>query len=229
MIEAATSGRAKCKGCKKPIDKGELRYGHEVEGNFDGAMTFWYHLPCAVTHRPEQFRVVLARYKKKPIPNRAKLEASLDGATVTVRARRMKQVERAPTGRASCQQCKLAIAKDTLRAAVWLYDMPMAGTGFVHVGCVGAWAGSNIDTQVIAKAVKADKAAVTAILQGVTLLDSDARGKMLELGVQHAKKPAAEIAVLADWLEERGCTLPGIELGQLLATRKKTAKKPKQR
>lgn len=224
MIEAATSGRARCKGCKQPIAQGELRYGHEVPGNFDGMMTFWYHLPCAVTHRPEQFRSVLAKYKK-PIANRAELEASLGGATAAARAARLKAVERAPTGRASCQHCRVAIEQDTLRVAVWLHEMPMAGTGFVHVACVGGWAGSNVDTAIVKKATKVDKAGVTAILQSVKLLDTEARGKELEQGVQAAKKPAAEISVLADWLEERGCALPSAELAQLLKTRKKKAKK----
>ncbi len=226
MIEAATSGRSTCKGCKKPIANGELRYGDQVPGNFDGMMTFWYHLPCAVKSRPEQLRDVLAKYKK-PLPNRDELVGSLAGASVAARAGRMKAVERAPTGRASCQHCRVVIAKDTIRVAVWTHEMPIGGTGFLHAACAGSWVGSDADAAVIKKAAKKDKASVTAILETVKLLNSDPRGQELERGVQAAKKPAAEISVLADWLEEKGCPVSAVELGQLLAARKKMARKKK--
>jgi poly(ADP-ribose) polymerase-like protein len=223
MIEAAASGRSKCKGCKKPIAQGELRFGDEVPGNFDGVMTFWYHLPCAVTHRPEQFRADLNR-RKKPLPDQAALEAALGGATIAVRVGRMRKVEHAPTGRATCQLCDVPIAKDSLRVVV-LREEVMGGTAFIHVGCAGAWAGGGVDTQLLAKAARGDKATVTAILASAALLDGDARGKQLERDTQQAKKPAAEISVLADWLEEQGSALPADELAQLLAARKKLLKK----
>src|SRR5690242_19207541 len=114
MIETATTGRSSCKHCKKAIAKGELRWGEEVPGNFDGMMTFWHHLPCAVTRRPEDFAVELKKYKGE-IPNRAELEASLGGATTAARVKRFQRIDRAPTGRAKCQHCNQAIAKDSLR------------------------------------------------------------------------------------------------------------------
>lgn len=230
MIEAATSSRATCKGCKKKIAKGELRFGDEVPGNFDGMMTFWYHLPCAVTFKPEKLRAALAKYHKLKIPDRAELEAALGDATIAARVARMKQVEKAKTGRSVCQHCKLKIEKDTLRVEAWLTDDRFMGTGFVHLGCIGGWTGSTIDAALIKKAGKADKAGVTAILAAQQLMDTDPRGKELEVGVRVAKKPAAEISVLADWLEGHGAVLPGAELAQLLAARKKlAAKKPKKK
>ena len=37
IIEEAKSGRAGCRTCRKPIAKGELRFGEEVENQFADA------------------------------------------------------------------------------------------------------------------------------------------------------------------------------------------------
>ena len=41
-IEVAKSGRSQCRGCKKKIEKGVLRFGEEVPNMFseDGGTTF---------------------------------------------------------------------------------------------------------------------------------------------------------------------------------------------
>jgi hypothetical protein len=229
MIEAASTGRSSCRKCKKPIAKGELRWGEEVPGNFDGMMTFWHHLPCAVARRPEQFRRELASYKGE-VPDRATLEGSLDQATVGARLARFQKVDRAPTGRAKCQHCNQTIGKDSLRVSiVRIEEMPGLGSAFLHVGCANGFVGGEVGDQVIAKAGKRDKAEVAAILGTAKLLDSDPRGKELEVGVRQAKKPAAELSVLADWLEEQGVKPTEIELAQLLAARKKLAAKKSKR
>ena len=221
MIEVAKSGRAACRGCKKPIPSGDLRFGDQVPGNFDGMMTFWYHLACAVEHKPEQLALALAR-TQLPIPNRAALAASLGGATVTARTARLQKVDRAPTGRATCQQCKQSIAKTTLRVTMQRDEgASVAGTSFLHVFCASAFAGADIDAQVTAKAAKADRAQTTAILRTAKLLADDGRGKQLAVRARRAKQPEAEISVLADWLEEHDCALPRSELDQLLATKRR--------
>ena len=54
VIEPATSGRAKCRGCSQPIAKGELRFGERMPNPYgDGEMTLWFHLPCGAYKRPE--------------------------------------------------------------------------------------------------------------------------------------------------------------------------------
>ena len=50
-IENAKSGRAKCKKCKEPISKGELRIGISSPGPGDFMMTSWYHPSCVVIGR----------------------------------------------------------------------------------------------------------------------------------------------------------------------------------
>ncbi|MFT5291827.1 MAG: hypothetical protein ACI8QS_002909 [Planctomycetota bacterium] len=53
IIEHARSGRAKCKGCRKVIQKDELRLGVMVEGPF-GQGHMWYHLECSAGHVMEK-------------------------------------------------------------------------------------------------------------------------------------------------------------------------------
>ena len=58
IIEAAKTGRAKCRGCTQPIAAGVLRFGERVPNPFaddGGETTQWYHVPCAAFMRPESF------------------------------------------------------------------------------------------------------------------------------------------------------------------------------
>jgi len=56
VIEPAKTGRAKCRGCDRPIAKDELRFGERVANAFgDGETTLWFHLQCAAYKRPEPF------------------------------------------------------------------------------------------------------------------------------------------------------------------------------
>lgn len=60
-IEPATSGRAKCRGCGRPIGKGELRLGERLPNPYaDGEMTLWFHPTCAAYKRPEALLEALA-------------------------------------------------------------------------------------------------------------------------------------------------------------------------
>ena len=55
LIEEAKSGRARCRGCRKNIDKGELRYGEEAPNQFgDGTAMQWLHLLCAAKKHPRE-------------------------------------------------------------------------------------------------------------------------------------------------------------------------------
>src|SRR5690606_821258 len=51
-IEQARSGRSKCKGCRRPIQKDKVRIGIRIEGPF-GPGYLWHHLSCAMRRRPE--------------------------------------------------------------------------------------------------------------------------------------------------------------------------------
>src|SRR3954462_6002481 len=59
-IQAAPTGRAKCKGCGGAIAKGELRFGETGPNSYgEGEATSWFHLACGALMRPEKLRPVL--------------------------------------------------------------------------------------------------------------------------------------------------------------------------
>lgn len=147
-IETAKTGRAKCRACKQAIAKGELRYGDEVASQFgDGEQLQWYHLACAAEARPEQLGPVLESYAGD-VPDRAAILASLPAATRDIGLQKVQKAERAPTGRATCLQCKQPIAKDSWRIAVEREldngGVPgMRGSGYLHVPCAAPYLQSS--------------------------------------------------------------------------------------
>jgi hypothetical protein len=140
VIEAAASGRAKCRGCDQAIDKGELRFGERLPNAFgEGEMTLWFHLVCAAYKRPEPF---LETLRALDGPGRAAIERAdelEDAAEFGIAHRRLPRVtgaDRAPTGRARCRHCKELIAKDTWRIAlVFFEEYRFQPSGFIHAAC----------------------------------------------------------------------------------------------
>lgn len=132
MIEPASSGRAKCRGCNRPIAKGELRFGERQPNAFgEGEMTLWFHLTCAAYARPEPFLEVAAGAGAD-----ASLTAAAQFGVDHRRVPRIHGAERAPTGRARCRSCKELIAKDEWRIAlVFFEEFRFEPGGFVHAGC----------------------------------------------------------------------------------------------
>ncbi|MEO1302933.1 MAG: hypothetical protein AAFV36_07080 [Myxococcota bacterium] len=142
VIEEATSGRAKCRGCGAAIPKATLRFGERVPNPFgEGEATYWFHPWCAAARRPNVFLELET------------LPAELDGADELRvlaelgrdhhRLARVERVERAPSGRARCRECKQLIAKGDFRIALTIWEegrfSPM---GFIHVRCAGAYFGT---------------------------------------------------------------------------------------
>ena len=140
-IEPAASGRAKCRGCGKPINKGELRFGERLPNPFaDGEMTLWFHLNCAALKRPEPLHETLR-------------EETLQGTTVDIeesesllrkiefglehrRVERINGVEKATSGRARCRSCREVISKGQWRIPLVFFEEGMFNaSGFVHVTC----------------------------------------------------------------------------------------------
>ena len=143
VIEEAKSGRAGCRTCKKPIAKGELRFGEEVENAFaDGGETThrWHHLACAATSRPDELRTVIDTIS---IP--AEQKAELEKAMAEADAKKpppYPHADKAPTGRASCQGCGEKIAKGEIRVA-FERDIERGmtatkGAGYLHPKCAAA-------------------------------------------------------------------------------------------
>jgi hypothetical protein len=142
-IEAAPSGRARCRSCKIVIDKGELRLGAAVPNAFgEGEAKHWYHLACGAERRPEAF-LEAADAAGLELPNESQLRSRAAVGMAHPRWTRIVRVERASTGRARCRHCKEAIAKDELRVVLEFIEDGMANAaGFVHPACMLDYAGT---------------------------------------------------------------------------------------
>jgi len=142
VIEAAKTGRAKCRGCGTNIAAGDLRFGERVPNPFaddGGETTHWFHLACAAYMRPEPFLETLATVTDA-IANRETLEREARLGVAHRRLPRATTVERAPSGRATCRACKKTIDKGTWRIALMYYeDGRFAPSGSIHVVCAPAY------------------------------------------------------------------------------------------
>jgi hypothetical protein len=138
VIEKATTGRAKCRGCDRKIAKDELRFGERQPNAFgDGEMTSWFHLRCAAYTRPEPFLEIL----ESAAPSAA--EALAPAARFGIAHRRLPRVhgaERASTGRAHCRSCRELIEQGTWRIPlVFFEDIRLQRSGFVHAKCTAQY------------------------------------------------------------------------------------------
>lgn len=147
IIEEAKSGRAGCRTCRKPIAKGELRFGEEVENQFaDGGETTyrWHHMACAASSKTDELRATLAAaLGTPPIPD--ELRSELERLMAEADARKpppYPHADKAASGRARCQGCGETIAKGELRVA-FERDIErgmsvMKGAGYLHPKCAAA-------------------------------------------------------------------------------------------
>src|SRR5438105_3288016 len=72
MIEPARSDRSRCRGCRRKIAQGEIRFGFEEKSaDFPDApgMMRWFHLPCAADAHPHELHRELSDYAN-PIADR---------------------------------------------------------------------------------------------------------------------------------------------------------------
>ena len=149
VIEEAKSGRASCRTCKKPIAKGELRFGEEAPNAFgDQPSMRWHHLTCAAEKMPAELKETLAQYPGT-VPNREELDKAMADALAKGRAKPggFPYADKAPTGRARCLQCSQSIEKDSLRVAIEREidtgAMVTKGAGYLHPACVPAYLEAN--------------------------------------------------------------------------------------
>jgi hypothetical protein len=146
VFERAPTGRARCRGCARPIARGELRFGERVPNPFaEGETTLWYHPLCAAYKRPEALLEALPEAPPE-LPDRARLERT---AQATLRHRRLPRIdgaERAPTGQARCRACRQPIAKGSWRIRLAFYEEGRwAPGGFLHLGChAGYFEGEDV-------------------------------------------------------------------------------------
>ena len=152
VIEAASSGRAKCRSCDQPIAKGELRFGERQPNAFgEGEMTLWFHLPCGAYSRPEPFLEAQgaapadaagadaagsATQAAVPEPQLEQLVAAARFGIEHRRVPRLHGAERATSGRAHCRSCRELIAKGEWRLPlVFFEDYRFNPGGYLHARC----------------------------------------------------------------------------------------------
>lgn len=147
VIEPATSGRAKCRGCGAKIAKGELRFGERLPNAFgEGEATLWFHPRCAAYKRPEPFLEALSGRATGavPVPDRDALRAAAEVGIAHRRLPRLAGADRAPTGRARCRCCRELIEKGEWRLVLEFFDeYRFEPSGFIHTGCAGEYFGTT--------------------------------------------------------------------------------------
>ena len=125
VIEGARSSRAKCKTCRKTIDKGVLRLGVLIEGPY-GIGYLWHHLTCAAKRRLDDVEEAYATEawkaaKEAPpsVPTIEELRKLNEEAEEKRQSRpKLPFGEVDPSGRAKCKQCGEVMEKGSLRVVL---------------------------------------------------------------------------------------------------------------
>ena len=140
VIEPASTGRAKCRGCGERIAAGELRFGESLPNPFaDGETTHWFHPECAAFKRPEPFLETLEA-RPESLQDSERLMAAAKEGIAHRRLPRVSGAERAPSGRAQCRSCHATIEKDAWRISLVFYEEGrFAPAGYIHVPCAQAY------------------------------------------------------------------------------------------
>lgn len=141
-IEVASTGRARCRACRRAIGKGEERFAEAAPNPVaEGETQHYYHLACAAERRPKAFAQLCAALEP-PRPELTALREAALLATEHHRLERLGVIERAKSARANCRSCRELIEKDAWRVALQpLEDGRLAAWGFLHLSCVGNYAG----------------------------------------------------------------------------------------
>jgi hypothetical protein len=144
VIEAAPTGRAKCRGCGQAIAAKDLRFGEKRPNPFgEGEAINWFHLECAAYKRPGPFLETLAT-TTEAIGDRERLTAEAKLGVTHERLPRVNGAERSPSGRAACRHCRRHIDKGAWRISLAFYEEGMfQPAGFLHVPCAAEYLGTR--------------------------------------------------------------------------------------
>jgi poly [ADP-ribose] polymerase len=136
VFEHASSGRAKCRGCRQPIAKDELRFGERLPNPFgDGEVTHWFHPLCAAYKRPDALIEGLGVCAVE-VPDRTALVQAAKSTLEKHRLPRIDGAELSPTSQAKCRHCKEPIEKGTWRIRLVFHEEGnFSPGGFIHVAC----------------------------------------------------------------------------------------------
>lgn len=138
VFEPAASGRSKCRGCGRALEKGEIRFGEHLPNPFaDGTeMTLWFHPLCAAYKRPE---AILEALGDAPAADREALEKAARASMAQPRVQRVDGIERA-RGQATCRQCREPVPRGEWRMKLVFFEEGRFNpAGFIHLGCAPAY------------------------------------------------------------------------------------------
>jgi hypothetical protein len=140
VLEPATSGRSMCRGCARPIGRGELRFGERLPNPYgQGEMTLWFHPACAAFRRPEPLLQALGEAPGK-VPEREALERAARSSLAHRRIPRIDGAERSPSGQARCRSCHETIERGSWRVRLVFYEGGrFTPGGYLHLGCRDAY------------------------------------------------------------------------------------------
>jgi hypothetical protein len=139
IFEPASSGRAKCRGCKQALAKGELRFGERLPNPFgEGEVTHWFHPGCAAYKRPDAVIETLDDAQAASI--RDALERVARASLAHHRLQRIDGAERSPSGQAKCRHCHEPIEKGAWRIRLVFHEEgTFSPGGYIHVPCRQAY------------------------------------------------------------------------------------------
>jgi hypothetical protein len=131
IIEPAKSGRSKCGGCKKTIEKGALRFG-EYNERYDSYR--WYHLVCGAALDAADFIEAAEAYEGDV----ADVDAILEEAKSVGKGTKTPRVEPATSARSSCAVCGEKIKPKGVLRGVLYYEVEAETwrKGNTHVECM---------------------------------------------------------------------------------------------
>ena len=140
VIQSATTGRAKCRGCGERIVAGDLRFGESLPNPFaEGETTHWFHLDCAAFKRPAPLLETLEA-RTEPLDDALRLAAEAKLGIAHRRLPRVSGAERSPSGQAQCRSCHERIGKGVWRIPLVFYEEGrFAPAGFIHAPCAQAY------------------------------------------------------------------------------------------
>jgi len=143
VFEPAASGRSKCRGCGRALQRGELRFGERISNPFAGGeTTLWFHPQCAAYKRPESLLESLAS-APGDVTDREALERAARSSLAQPRLPRIDGAERAK-GQASCRHCREPIPRGAWRIRLTIYEEgQFSPAGFIHVACVKDYFGTS--------------------------------------------------------------------------------------
>ncbi len=139
-LEAAASGRARCRACAVKIDKGALRFGEELPNSYgegEAQSVYWFHPRCAAQRRPEKFLPLAQAGGAAALADVDALIAEAELGAAHPRLQRIAGGERSASGRALCRHCKQLIGAQMwrLRLSIFAASGFFEPLGFIHATC----------------------------------------------------------------------------------------------